>query len=313
MTDWHPCADVDVLRKRAAVFAGIRQFFSERGVLEVDVPVLGETGVTDLHIDSIPAVVGGQSRYLQSSPEYYMKRLLAAGSGAIYCLGKAFRDGESGRRHNPEFTLLEWYRPGWSEHQLMAELVALVSALADEQMPHFFYAYRDVFFAATGLDPHQAGLSVLQQLASELSGSDFSRVSRSECLDLIFSLSVEPQLPDGLVLIGSYPSCQAALARVAADEQGVPVARRFEVFLNRMELANGYFELTDPIEQRSRFLSDQALRQSAGKPAMAMDEKLLAALEAGLPDCAGVALGVDRLLMQLLGKSRIDEVIAFRS
>ena len=312
MTDWHPCADVDVLRKRAAVFAGIRQFFSERGVLEVDVPVLGETGVTDLHIDSIPAVVGGQPGYLQSSPEYYMKRLLAVGSGAIYCLGKAFRDGESGSRHNPEFTLLEWYRPGWSEHQLMAELVALVSALADEQMPHSFYAYRDVFFAATGLDPHQAELGVLQQLANELSGSDFSRVSRSECLDLIFSLSVEPQLPDGLVLIDSYPSCQAALARVAADEQGVPVARRFEVFLNRMELANGYFELTDPIEQRSRFLSDQALRQSAGKPAMAMDEKLLAALEAGLPDCAGVALGVDRLLMQLLGKRRIDEVLAFR-
>ena len=152
MTDWHPCADVDVLRKRAAVFAGIRQFFSERGVLEVDVPVLGETGVTDLHIDSIPAVVGGQPGYLQSSPEYYMKRLLAVGSGAIYCLGKAFRDGESGSRHNPEFTLLEWYRPGWSEHQLMAELVALVSALADEQMPHSFYAYRDVFFCR-----HRAG------------------------------------------------------------------------------------------------------------------------------------------------------------
>ena len=311
--NWQPAASIETLQNRAAIFSQIRQFFAERNVLEVDVSVLGETGVTDLHIDCIQAQVNDQIRYLQSSPEYFLKRLLAADIGDIYYLGKAFRDGESGQRHNTEFTLLEWYRTGWDEQQLMGELAELVQSLSTEKLEVQHFSYREIFQQTTSLDPHRVELTELQQRTSEIAGRDFSAEGRSECLDLIFSLIVEPQLPQGLVFVDQYPACQAALAKLGKDDQGLTIARRFETFLNGLELANGYFELTDSEEQRTRFQADQLLRQAVGKSMMDMDERLLAAMESGLPECAGVALGVDRLLMKLLEIDSIKHVIAFPS
>jgi len=314
--DWQPTASIETIRQRSTLVAGIRDFFALQKVMEVEVPVLGDFGVTDIHIDSLQVnsqqfLSGGQVKYLQSSPEYFMKRLLAAGSGDIYYMGKAFRAGEAGQRHNPEFTLLEWYRVGWTEQQLMAEVAELVQSLSEVSMVVTQLSYRQLFQQATALDPHDAPLTVLQQRAAEISSRDFSTESRSVCLDLIFSLQVEPQLPEGLVFVKDYPSCQSALAQLGVDERGVVIARRFEAFLNGMELANGYYELTDAVEQRSRFESDQALRKAASKPAIDMDENLLSAMEAGLPSCAGVALGVDRLAMQLLGAKEIRQTVSF--
>ncbi|TNF08654.1 MAG: EF-P lysine aminoacylase GenX [Gammaproteobacteria bacterium] len=297
--------------ERAKLLSSIRAHFDASGAMEVDVPVLAETGVSDIHIDCLQTRVNDSVQYLQSSPEYYMKRLLAAGCGSIYYLGKAFRDGELGPRHNPEFTMLEWYRLGWDEHQLMAEVTELLSSLV-AGLNVVKYSYTQVFQAATGIDPHGAELEVIQECASTLSGGRcFAQESRSTCLDLIFSLAVEPTLPDGLVLVHDYPACQSALSRVDTNSSGQQIARRFEAFLNRVELANGYFELTDPVEQEQRFLEDMAMRQSQGKPALPVDEKLLAAMSYGLPSCAGVALGVDRLLMQLLKLDSIRESMPF--
>ncbi|MDX2350180.1 MAG: EF-P lysine aminoacylase EpmA [Porticoccus sp.] len=310
MAHWQPTATLETLRYRAKILAQIRQFFEVRDVLEVDVPVLSEAGVTDLHIDCLQTQVGGAIQYLQSSPEYYMKRLLASGSGSIYSLGKAFRDGELGRRHRPEFTMLEWYRTSWDECQLIEEVTLLLRELGlgcDTET----LMYGDVFERVIGLNPHTVPLAQLQQKASSIAGDDFSNESRSTCLDLIFSLSVEPALPDGLVFIRNYPACQAALARLDKDPMGNIIARRFEAFLNGVELANGYYELIDPVEQKSRFDADLALRQAEGKPAMSVDTRLLAAMDSGLPSCAGVALGVDRLLMQLLDIDDISHVMPF--
>ncbi len=310
MTNWQPTATLSTLAQRAHLLAHIRAFLTTAGVQEVDVPVLADTGVTDPHIDCLQVQVNGRLQYLQSSPEYYMKRLLAAGSGSIYYLGRAFRDGEAGRRHNPEFTMLEWYRPGWDEHRLMEELVSLLSSLQPAWKTHKV-AYGKLFQQVTGLDPHNVPLDSIQQKAFELSGSSFKDESRSTCLDLIFSLAVEPSLPDGLVIVYDYPACQAALARLDHDASGDLVARRFEAFLNRMELANGYFELTDPVEQKSRFDADLALRMASGKHQMPVDQHLLAAMSVGLPPCAGVALGVDRLLMQWLALDDIRQTLPF--
>lgn len=310
MINWQPTVTLETLRCRAELLAGIRGFFKDSDVMEVDVPVMADTGVTDLHIDCIRAQVSGDVRYLQSSPEYFMKRLLASGSGSIYSLGKAFRDGESGRRHHTEFTLLEWYRLGWDEYQLMDEVAMLIKALGLGCTSQVI-KYTDIFEQTVGLNPHQAFLSDIQQLATNIAGRDFSTESRSTCLDLIFSFAVEPDLPKGLVFIHDYPDCQSALAKLGEDDQGNTIARRFEAYLNGMELANGYYELTDAIEQKSRFDADIALRQAAGKRPMPLDQNLLSAMVSGLPDCAGVALGVDRLLMQLLNMGQISQVMPF--
>lgn len=279
--------------------------------MEVETPILGEYGVTDLHIDCVAATVSGATRYLQSSPEYFMKRLLAAGAGPIYSLSKVFRDEEHGRRHRPEFTLLEWYRPGWDEHQLMDEVAALLQTVAPSPIIIAKRPYGEVFAQITGLNPHRATTEALASYASQHCGGDWHGEPRSTLLDLIFSLVVEPQLPDGLLLIHDYPACQAALARLAENNRGETIARRFELFYNRMELGNGYFELTDADEQQRRFAADIAQRQAQGKRPMAADVRLLVALENGLPDCAGVAIGVDRLLMQILGMEDIAGVLAF--
>jgi lysyl-tRNA synthetase class 2 len=310
MTNWQPTATLDALRSRAELMAAIRQFFVERNVLEVDTPVLGDYGVTDVHIDCIEANSGGKTKFLQTSPEYFMKRLLAFGSGDIYSVGKAFRNGETSRRHNPEFTLLEWYRVGWNEHQLIDETIE-IAKLAMGDVPVTKLSYRDAFVAVLKCDPHNVEIRVLQELAAKVSGQTNFQEERSTCLDLLFSLAVEPKLPPGIVAIYDYPACQAALAQLAQDEQGETVARRFELFVDGMELANGYFELCDANEQRRRFEADKQTRQDANKKLMEADPHLIAAMESGLPTCAGVALGIDRLLIQALQVDSIEQVLAF--
>ena len=302
--DWRPSASNDALIQRARLLAPLRC------VLEVDVPVLGERTVSDPHLDSL--YTEAPRRYLQTSPEYFMKRLLASGSGPIYSLGKAFRAGDKGRQHNPEFTLLEWYRPGWDENQLMAEIADLLESVAcAPNAGAQRVTYRDIFLATVNLDPHQASLTELAAMASDIARRDMSAENRATCLDLIFSFEIEARLPPGIVFVHDYPECLCALAQLGVDEQGVTVARRFEAFLERTELANGYFELLAADEQRRRFSEDNRQRKALGKPEMPADEKLLAALNAGLPSCAGVALGIDRLLMHLVGAQHIEDVIAF--
>ena len=315
MKNWQPGASPVLLQRRAELLSALRHFFLQRAVLEVDVPLLGRSSVTDINIESMPVRALEDSGYLQTSPEYFMKRLLAAGIGDIYCLGKAFRQGELGSRHNPEFTLLEWYRCGWDEYQLMDEMAELISQLYAAQSSQSLVitkrSYADCFIAAVGIDPHSAEIGQLQQMAVAAASESWVAETRANCLDLLFSQLVEPQLPQGLLFIHQYPACQAALAQLDKNTQGQCVSRRFEVFLNGMELANGYFELTDSGEQRQRFTNDLQQREFAGKPQMPIDFHLLAALDQGLPSCAGVAMGVDRLLMQLENADSITEVMPF--
>jgi lysyl-tRNA synthetase class 2 len=244
-----------------------------------------------------------------------MKRLISQGAGDIFCLGKAFRNGEQGCRHNPEFSLLEWYRCGWDEHQLMdeiAELISLVFAVRSSQpLAITKRTYADCFSQILGIDPHGADLVELQEKAVAASSDSWTGESRANCLDLLFSQLVEPQLPPGLVFVYDYPACQSALAQLHNDTQGRQVSRRFEVFLNGLELANGYFELTDRAEQQQRFDGDNAQRIEVSKPQIPVDRHLLAALDHGMPSCAGVAMGVDRLLMQLKGADSITQVMPF--
>ncbi|MHA7816528.1 MAG: EF-P lysine aminoacylase EpmA [Pseudohaliea sp.] len=311
MDDWRPAASPAALARRAELLAAVRDFFSRRGVLEVETPLLARHGVTDPAIEPL-VVQGGASlsapRYLQSSPEYAMKRLLAAGSGPIYQLGKAFRDGEAGRRHNPEFTLLEWYRPGFDHHALMGEVAELLEhCLGPTGWRKVTYG--DLFQAHLGLDPHSADTETLAAAArAELAAGDLE-LDRDGWLDLLLSHRIEPAL-EGVVCIHAYPVSQAALARI--DESGpVPVAERFEFYVDGLELANGYHELADPAEQARRFAADNARRRQLGLAERAPDARLLAALEAGLPACSGVALGFDRLLMVATGAGSLDEVLAF--
>ena len=315
MVDWKPSASLQNLQQRAYVLAKIRRFFSERAVLEVETPLLASSTVPDVYIESIAAEVmeGNSSRknFLQTSPEFFMKRLLASGSGSIYQISKAFRQEEKSARHNIEFTLLEWYRLSYSLDQLMTELEELVQEVLGCG-PIFRLSYREIFRQNLQIDPHEISLKELQQLARseiDLSGSN---LSKTDYLQLLLSNSIEPKLPP-FCIIYDYPSEQAALATLATDEHGVVVAKRFELFGHGMELANGYFELSDAAEQRARFEKDNAARKAKGLQAHDADEKLIAALESGLPSCSGVAVGVDRLLMLLVEAKNISEVISFDS
>lgn len=313
MVDWQPGASAGNLRRRAELLAAIRRFFAARQVLEVETPALGRCTVTDIHLDAFPVTAGaGVDKYLQTSPEYAMKRLLAAGSGPVYQLGKAFRREEVSRLHNPEFTLLEWYRPGFDWRQLLEEVAALVvevlSLSGRERIAQFSYA--ELFSTHLNINPHTIAASSLEQLTRETVDVTATELSPSDCLQLLMHHCIEPELPE-FCFVYDYPEAQAALAVVEDNEAGTPVARRFELYGAGMELANGYQELTDPEEQRCRFARDQAQRQQRGLPQVAIDERLLAALAAGLPACAGVALGVDRLAMLACQARHINEVIAF--
>ena len=239
-----------------------------------------------------------------------MKRLLASGSGDIYELGRVFRAGEAGRQHNREFTMLEWYRTAWTYHQLMDEVADLVRFCAeDSRLRERRLSYRELFVTQAGLDPFTATTPDLAQVAKS-AGLDAPELEHEEWLDLILGLVIQPAMPDNtLTFVYDYPADQAALARIREDEP--PVAERFELFVGQLELANGYQELTDAKEQRERFMQENRLRQARGTEPVPLDESLLAALAAGMPECAGVALGVDRLLMQMHGAASLDEVIAF--
>lgn len=303
--DWAPAAEVAVLRRRAAYLATIRQFFAARDVVEVETPVLAAAGVTAPHIDGLREASTGY--WLQTSPEYAMKRLLAVGMGDCYQLARAFRAGEQGRYHNPEFTLLEWYRVGWSGTALMAEVQALVDEVLG-QAPVHAMAYREAFVAAGLPDPLSANDDELEQAACAAVGQLPDGLNRDGHLDLLLDAVVIPSLPSRCFLT-HYPAAQAALAQL--DEGDARVAQRFEFFCDGVELANGFVELTDASVQRQRFVEDQIQRQAAGRETVAIDERLLAALQAGLPACAGVALGVDRLLMLVEGADSIAQVMAF--
>lgn len=337
-SDWRPSAELDTLRRRADLLRRIRQFFRQRGVLEVETPALSAATVTDLHLHSLSTPVtvpysgphlapgdgpgGARTLYLQTSPEFAMKRLLAAGSGPIFQICKAFRDGEAGRRHNPEFTMLEWYRPGFDHHALMDEmddfLGHTISAARAERL-----TYRTAFERWAEVDPFDASTGELADCAArhgiDPGSSDWQR---DDWLHLLLSQVVEPHLgvgsgsaDDGTprpTFLYDFPTHQAALARVRPASGNEPAAaERFEVFVRGVELANGFHELTDSGEQRRRFEADLAQRRRLGLPEVPIDERLLAALEHGLPPCAGVALGVDRMFMVQERTGDLRQLIAF--
>ncbi|WP_341477031.1 EF-P lysine aminoacylase EpmA [Tamilnaduibacter salinus] len=313
-----PTASRETIRSRAEQLAYLRGFFARRHVLEVETPVLGRHGASDPHLDSVAAmlspangIAGGQG-WLQTSPEYHMKRLLARDGESIFQVFRAFRDGERGRRHNPEFSLLEWYRPGFDDHALMTEVGELVCQWL-ERNPPARVRYRDAFLEAAQLDPFRATDDSLREAAGRalddavLAGS----LARDDCLDVLMSHVVEPALAgEGAVFVHDYPPSQAALARVSRVGSE-PVAHRFELFVDGLELCNGYWELTDAAEQAERFDADNRQRRALAKTDMPADPELLAAMSSGLPDCAGVALGLDRLLMLKLGLPSIEQVLTF--
>ncbi|BCU07598.1 EF-P lysine aminoacylase EpmA [Allochromatium tepidum] len=318
--DWRPNADLTAIRARAELYAGIRAFFREAGVLEVETPILSRAAVTDPALASLSTRIDiagfGPDRplYLQTSPEFAMKRLLAAGIGPVYQICKVFRDEERGRRHHPEFSLLEWYRPGWSYERLMDEVGALVRlALGRPAMPIEHVTYRDLFHDGLGIDPWHTEVAELRRTAERagLRGLDGLDLDRDGWLDLLLTQCLEPGLgQERLTFLCDYPPSQAALARVRTSGE-VPVAERFELYIDGIELANGFGELIDAREQRARFQADIEIRRAQGRPEPPIDEPLLAALAHGMPECAGVALGLDRLLMLATGNEHIDAVLSF--
>ncbi len=319
MDSWRPTAAVEALRLRAGLNALVRQFFAERAVLEVETPVLSRAGNTDPNIASFLLEFSGRTdgaprtRWLRTSPEYPLKRLLASGVGDCYELGRVFRDGEAGGRHNPEFTMLEWYRIGWDHERLVGEVVELVQAALTTAGRHarpVRCSYRELYRDRLGLDPFIASDAQLRDALGEVQ-IDARGLRRDDWLDLLMTHRLQPEFPqDQLLALVDYPASQCALARISGHGTDA-VAERFELFLGPLELANGYHELADAAEQRVRFGRDIGVRVSRGHVVPPMDECLLAALGQGLPACAGVALGIDRLLMAMLGTDRMADVLAF--
>lgn len=314
---WRPTAALPAIRARAEALRQAREFFHARGVLEVETPAMVNAAVSDVNLGSVRVSVPGLDTplYLHTSPEYAMKRLLAAGARDIYQICRVYRGAERGRQHNPEFTMLEWYRLGFSLDQLMDEVAALTRGMlgaVGAKLPVVKLSYREAVQRHAGFDPLEAPDAELQRAAQAL-GLDERQArgaGRDELLDLIVGAKVGPGLgADSLTFIHGYPATQAALARL--DVSDPRVALRFELYHRGVELANGYHELTDVAEQRRRFAADQESRRARGLPVSSLDQHLLAALESGLPDCAGVALGFDRVLMLALGAATIDEVLAF--
>ena len=307
--NWRPTAEISNLRARARLLQSVRQYFSEREVMEVETPLISAAGNTDPEINSI-LTSGG--RFLRTSPEFALKRLLAAGSGDVFEMGRVFRSGESGRNHNPEFTMLEWYRTGFSYQQLMFEVIDLVRKCGLGKFDHWpeeRLTFKQLFQRHLNLDPFTAEVSDLSAAAKQHDIDDID-LTRNQWLDLLLSLVIQPNLPDeSFTLICDYPADQAALARIRHGTP--PVAERFELYLGRNELANGYQELTDADEQKQRFDSENEQRKTRGEPCYPIDENLIAAMTHGLPECSGVALGLDRLLMSICDAITMEDVISF--
>jgi lysyl-tRNA synthetase class 2 len=315
VSDWRPNATLGVLRLRAAMLARAREFFAARNVLEVDTPILSAAAVTDPQIESLTThIVGLPGPYhLSTSPEYPMKRLLAGGSGDIYQLCKVFRNEEHGRWHNPEFTMLEWYRLGFDDAALMTEVETLVAALLEPQREMggaSRLTYAEALRRHAGVDAHEDGDAALARAAVAHGIHCDAALDRDGWLDLLMGLVVGPKLGfDRPCFIHDYPASQASLARL---KPGLPrVAARFELYLDGIELANGFHELIDAAEQRGRFENDLATRRARRQPLPPIDERLLAALAAGIPECAGVALGFDRLVALAVGADRLADGITF--
>jgi lysyl-tRNA synthetase class 2 len=314
---WRPTATHEILKLRARLLERIRAFFSARGVLEVETPILSHAGATDPHLQSLGTRYTGPggpaTLYLHTSPEFAMKRLLAAGAGSIWQVCKVFRDGESGRLHNPEFTMIEWYRVGFDHHRLMDEVALLVKDALRDYVPLADterLSYRQAFKQYAGIDPLAADDTAFRDCAARHGIAAPAGLDADGWCNLLMTHVIERRFPpDRISFVFDYPASQASLARRSpADPR---VAERFETYVGPMELANGFHELADAREQRARFDDDNRRRRQAGLAPVPPDENLLAALDAGLPDCAGVALGFDRLLMIAAGVASIDEVIAF--
>ncbi len=313
----HEMSRVAMLQLRARLYALIRLFFLERHVLEVETPILSAAGNTDPNIESFSTTfsghvdAGARERWLRTSPEFPLKRLLAAGVGDCYELGRVFRNGEAGGRHNPEFSMLEWYRVGWCHRRLMEETIALIEAalaMVGRRAEVLIESYRQLFLDELGIDPLHAPIDELREPLAEYNiGPD--GLGRDDWLDLLITHKLQPAFPrDRITVIHDYPATQCALARIRPGE--TPLAERFELYLGSHEVANGYHELNDAAEQRGRFERDNAVRRSRGLREIPIDESLLKVLDA-MPDCAGVALGVERLLMCLGGTDAIADVLAF--
>jgi len=327
---WQPSCSIEKLKARAEFYAQIRAFFYKRNVLEVETPLLSISTATDPHLESICALVKTQmdqveqNYFLHTSPEFPMKRLLASGSGSIYQICKTFRNGETGSRHNPEFTMLEWYRPGFSLDDLMSEVESLIY---ETLAPKFTLSrgiekltYRESFLRYLSIDPFEIADADLEIKARELTAYAGPDMVRDDYLNLLLSICIEPQLGKitsdkknhlSPVFLYEYPPSQASLAQVSISKEGISVAQRFELYIDGLELANGYFELTDPKEQVNRFEQDNAERRHLNLPEIPFDINLISALKKGLPACAGVALGLDRLLMVRERAQSISEVLAF--
>ena len=314
---WQPTAPIANLLKRAKIVNEIRHFFADRGVLEVETPTMSQATVTDVHLRAFetqftgPGAAQGITLYLMTSPEYHMKRLLAAGSGPIYQMGRSYRNEEAGRYHNPEFTMLEWYRPHYDMYRLINEVDDLLQQTLECESAESL-SYQQAFLRYLDIDPLTAEKDKLREVAAKLDVSNIADTEedRDIILQLLFMVGVEPHI--GLekpTFIYHFPASQASLAEISSEDHRV--AERFEVYYKGVELANGFRELTDAAEQRQRFERDNRKRASMGLPEQPIDENLLAALEHGFPECAGVALGIDRLIMLALGAERISDVIAF--
>lgn len=312
---WKPSAPIKNLLQRAKIMTEIRKFFTERGLIEVETPVLSEFGVTDVHLSTFktefiaPFAEQSKTLWLSTSPEYHMKRLIAAGSGAIFQICHVFRNEEGGNKHNPEFTMLEWYRPHFDMYRLINEVDNLLQQILDCP-PAESLSYQFVFQEYVGLDPLSCER---QELIAKAHAHNFpccDDEERDTLLQFLFSEIVEPRIgEDRPVAIYHFPASQAALAQVSPEDHRV--AERFEFYYKGLELANGFNELTDAKEQQNRFERDNRQRERMGLPQQALDSRFLSALQAGMPNCSGVALGIDRLMMIALGEEQISQVQAF--
>ncbi|WP_281647688.1 EF-P lysine aminoacylase EpmA [Parendozoicomonas sp. Alg238-R29] len=321
-SQWQPTASHENILQRGEILRDIREYFYQQHVMEVETPMLSRHATVDPHIDSFQATfcpLGTDTRetlFLHTSPEFPMKRLLAAGSGDIYFMGRVFRNGEAGGRHNPEFTMLEWYRLGIDHHQLMDDVTRVISAVTSfNEIGRF--TYKELLEKALGIDPHTATNEELMALTQKHVDKGLSGLSRNDYLDLLFSTCIEPELgslsEEGMagVYVYDYPASMSALSRIRTNEQNQKVAARFELFVNGVELANGYHELADGQEQQERFENDHREREQLGKPVYPYDQNLVDALNHGFPDCAGVAMGIDRLHMLIARTKSIKDVIPF--
>ena len=313
MHPWQPSASIHILQQRAKILQEIRAFFSLRDIWEVETPLLSHTTVTDPFIQSFSVVHPYDSKplYLQTSPEYAMKRLLATGSGPIYQITKAFRQEESGRYHHPEFTMLEWYRPNYDHHQLMDEVDALLQCVLHSAAAKRM-TYSELFQNYLQINPFFAKHDVFMHIAKKYKLNVQTPISdRDTWLQLLMSHCIEPQIgQEQPFFIYDFPPSQAALAKIR-EKETPPVASRFEVYFKGIELANGFHELQNAEEQRMRFEKDNQHRQKNSLPIVPIDEQLLAALVHGLPDCSGVALGLDRLMIIALQKKKLSEAMSF--